>query len=280
MLHRSFLVSVRLVSVILVSVILVSVILVSVTLASSTVALAQSPLDDLTAADLATGQKVFNVHCARCHGMAGKGGEGANLVRSKLKYAKDDEALIDLIGEGIPGTGMPGTFTLDAEKTMQVAYYVRSLGQLEAQAMPGDPGRGADLYQGRGACATCHIVAGLGRGIGPELTYVGDQRGLDYLLQSLSDPAATQSQSQGYQNFLTVRATSAQKEVEGVRVNEDTFSVQVRDLSGAIHSFRKDELTQFEKVFAHSLMPEYSAAFSDKEMDDLVSYLMSLRSEP
>ena len=46
-----------------------------------------------------------------------------------------------------------------------------------------------------------------------------------------------------------------------------------------IHSFRKDELTKFEKIFAHSLMPEYGAVLSDKDVDDVVSYMMSLRSE-
>jgi len=245
----------------------------------STMASAQSPLDDLTDADIAEGNKIFNVHCARCHGMAGQGGEGSNLVRSRLKYATDDEALVELIGEGIAGTGMPAIWSLDEQKRTQVAGYVRSLGQLESEEMPGNPGRGADIYQGRGGCPACHIIAGHGRGIGPELTHVGDQRGLDYLRQSLTDPAATQSQTQGYQNYLTVRVASPQNEVEGLRVNEDAFSVQVRDMSGTIHSFRKDELTQYEKVFAHSLMPEYSAALSGDDMDDLISYMMSLRSE-
>ena len=240
---------------------------------------AQSPLDELTAADLAEGEKIFKVHCARCHGIAGQGGEGSNLVRSKLKYATDDQALIDLLDEGIPGTGMPAIWTLDEQQTTQVAGYVRTLGELEAEEMPGNPGRGKDIYQKSGGCPACHIIAGHGIGIGPELTHVGDQRGLDYLRQSLTDPAATQSQTMGYQNYLTVRVKSLQAEVEGLRVNEDAFTIQVRDMSGTIHSFRKDELTEFEKIFAHSLMPEYSAALSDEDMDDLISYMMSLRSE-
>jgi putative heme-binding domain-containing protein len=239
----------------------------------------QSPLDELTEADLAEGEKIFKVHCARCHGIAGQGGEGSNLVRSKLKYATDDQALIELLGEGIPGTGMPAIWSLDEERRTQVAGYVRTLGQLEEEEMPGDPARGAQIYQSSGGCPACHIIAGHGIGIGPELTHVGDQRGLDYLRQSLTDPAATQSQTGGYQNYLTVRVKSLQTEVEGLRVNADAFTVQIRDISGTIHSFRKDELTHFEKVFAHSLMPEYSAALSAKDMDDLISYMMSLRSE-
>ena len=174
---------------------------------------------------------------------------------------------------------MPAIWSLDDEKAAQVAGYVRTLGQLEAEEMPGDPDRGGKIYQSSGGCPACHIIAGHGNGIGPELTHVGDQRGLDYLRESLTDPAATQSQTGGYQNYLTVRVRTLQSEVEGLRINEDAFTVQVRDMSGTIHSFRKDQLTQYEKVFAHSLMPGYSAALSDRDMNDLISYMMSLRSE-
>lgn len=250
-----------------------------VALGMPAIVLAQSPLEDLNEADLAEGEKVFKVHCARCHGIAGEGGEGSNLARSKLRYATSDQALIDIIDEGIPGTGMPAIWSLDDEKTAQVAGYVRTLGQLEAEEMPGDPDRGAEIYRSSGGCPACHIISGHGIGIGPELTHVGDQRGLDYLRESLTDPAAKQSQTMGYQNFLTVRVKSLQSEVEGLRINEDAFTVQVRDMSGTVHSFRKDQLTQYEKVFAHSLMPEYSAALSDRDMNDLISYMMSLRSE-
>lgn len=241
--------------------------------------LAQSPFDELTENDLADGEKLFRVHCARCHGIDGGGGEGSNLARAKLKYAPDDESLIKLLGEGIPGTGMPEIWTLDVQQATRVAAYVRTLGQLEDEDMPGDPERGAVVYQSPGGCPACHIVSGHGSGIGPELTDVGDRRGLDYLRQSLVDPATAQSQTMGYQDYLTVRAQTSEGQVEGLRVNEDAFSVQIRDVGGTVHSLRKDDLVEYEKVFSHSLMPEYGAALSDEDMDDLISYLMSLRAE-
>lgn len=240
-------------------------------------ALAQSPLDGLTADDLAHGEQLFKVHCARCHGIAGAGGEGSNLLRSRLKHAADDQALIDLLGEGIPGTGMPALWTLDENQRTMVAGYVRSLGRLEAEEMPGDPDRGAQIYRTTGGCPACHIVAGAGTGIGPELTHVGDRRGLDYLRASLTAPSESQSQTGGFMDYLTVRLRTNAGRVEGVRVNEDAFSIQVRDVSGAVHSFRKDELLEFDKVFGHSLMPEYSAVLAGGDLDDVVSYLMSLK---
>jgi len=240
---------------------------------------AQSPLDGLSEGDLADGERLFRIHCARCHGIDGAGGEGSNLTRARLKYAPDDEALIDVLGSGIPGTGMPAIWTLDEEQTTRVAGYVRALGVLETEEMPGDPVRGGEVYRTSGGCPACHIISGHGTGIGPELTFIGDQRGLDYLRRSLVDPADAQSQTMGYQDYLTVRVGSAEGSVEGLRIDEDAFSILVRDVGGTVHSFRKDDLTEFEKVYAHSLMPEYGAALADNDMDDLISYLMSLRSE-
>jgi putative heme-binding domain-containing protein len=240
---------------------------------------AQSPLDGLSEGDLVDGESLFRVHCARCHGIDGAGGEGSNLARSRLKYATTDEALVVVIDAGIAGTGMPAIWTLDDDQTVRVAGYVRTLGRLEVEEMPGDPVRGAEIYRTSGGCPACHIIAGHGIGIGPELTEVGDRRGLAYLRSSLTDPAEAQSQTRGYQDYLTVRARSRDKNIEGLRVNEDAFSVQVRDVGGTVHSFRKQDLVEYEKVFAHSLMPEYGTALTATDLDDLISYLMSLRGE-
>ena len=241
---------------------------------------AAAQLADLDAGELADGERLFRVHCARCHGMNGAGGEGSNLARARLKYATDDEKLLDILGEGIPGTGMPAIWSLDDEQAKRVAGYVRSLGRIAEEAMPGDPERGRQVYDSRGGCPACHIVAGHGKGIGPELTWVGDQRGLDYLRQSLTEPAASQAQTMGYRDYLTVRVRAKSGEIEGLRINEDAFSIQVRDVGGVVHSFRKDELLGYEKIFAHSLMPAYDGALSAEDIDDVVSYLMSLRKTP
>lgn len=246
---------------------------------AGSVVYAQSPLDDISADDLAEGEKLFRVHCARCHGMSGEGGEGSNLARPKLKYAPDDEALLALLDEGIPGTGMPAIWTLNSEQAPKVAAYVKTLGDIEKEEMPGDPLRGKRIYETSGGCPACHIVAGHGIGVGPELTDVGDRRGLDYLHKSLLDPAEAQSQTGGFQDYLTVRASTGSGQVEGMRINEDAFSIQIRDVNGVVHSFRKDQLEDFEKVFAHSLMPAYGTVLRGDDLDDVISYLMSLRSE-
>jgi hypothetical protein len=68
-------------------------------------------------------------------------------------------------------------------------------------------------------------------------------------------------------------------ELSGVRVNEDTFSIQIRDATGVIHSFFKSDLKELHKDFGKSPMPNYSSTLTTNEIDDLVAYLVSLRVE-
>src|ERR1700686_3171701 len=109
-----------------------------------------------TRADLAAGEKLFSVHCALCHGPKGEGGRGPMLTQAKLSRAPDDAALLKVIEEGIRGTEMPGADSMSEREMKQTAAYVRSLGKLPQQPVPGNPAKGAEIYRGKGNCATCH----------------------------------------------------------------------------------------------------------------------------
>ena len=63
----------------------------------------------------------------------------------------------------------------------------------------------------------------------------------------------------------------------GSRLNEDPFSIQIRDGDGRIRSFLKDELTEVRKQRGQTSMPSYRAVFSTNELDELIQYLTSLR---
>lgn len=54
------------------------------------------------------GAELFLVNCSSCHGAAGTGGLGKNLHDNAFIQGKTDEALIDFILEGRPGTAMDG----------------------------------------------------------------------------------------------------------------------------------------------------------------------------
>lgn len=229
----------------------------------------------LKPADLAQGKKIYNNQCALCHGIGGAGGRGPALNQPKLQRAPTQAALLKVIQGGIPGTEMPDFWSLNNDEARQVAGYVRSLGRIKPVKLPGDAARGKQLFETKGNCAACHVVRGQGGVAGPELTEIGLRRGAAHLRQAVLDPSATTPEG-----FLIVTVTTASgQRVRGVRINEDPFTIQLRDASNRFQSFRKSDLQDLRKEFGVSTMPSYKDAFTASELEDLIAYLAGLRGE-
>jgi cytochrome c oxidase cbb3-type subunit III len=222
-------------------------------------------------ADVAAGKKLFERHCALCHGIDGKGGRGPSLNRARLAHAPDDAALKAVIADGIPPS-MPEGWLFDANDLANLAAYVRSLSKIPADPVPGDAGQGAGVYAKSG-CSACHILDGAGAGYGPELTGIGERRNAGFLTKAIAKPSTGLPE-----DFLFVKATTASGEsIEGIRANEDTFTIQIKDSGGQYHSLRKDELKELRKLRGETPMPSFEGILSAGEIQDLVAYLASQR---
>jgi len=224
-----------------------------------------------TASQLRDAEKVYQFHCAFCHGK-GDDGFAGNLVSPRLPHAPTDSSLLNIIRNGIPGTDMPPAYGMTDAEVRLVAQYVRALGRRAVEKVSGDPRRGEQIYAGKGTCATCHMVRGQGGRQGPDLTEIGARRGAAHLRASLVDPDAAITPG-----FTVVTATLVSgKQISGIRMNESTFSLHLRDNDGRIHNLRRSEIKQVAKDAAKSSMPAYKG-FAPQEIDDLVAYLLSLR---
>jgi len=91
-----------------------------------------------TASSIAAGQKLYEKHCAGCHGDAGKG-DGAmgeelqpkpsNLTDADWKHGSTDGEIFTVIRDGVKGTGMkPFGKKLTAHQMWDVVNDVRSIG--------------------------------------------------------------------------------------------------------------------------------------------------------
>src|ERR1700683_978117 len=173
-------------------------------------AVAQDPTPDKAA-----GKKIFESQCALCHGQTGTGGRGPSLRRPKLTKAPDDEALSKVISDGIEPE-MPGAWQLNVREVASVGAYVKSLGAIPPEVLPGDPSRGERVYQSKG-CAGCHMIAGKGEGFGPELTEIGARRNGAHLRDTILHPAAELPEGFLYVAIVTPSGAT----IHGIRVNED-----------------------------------------------------------
>jgi cytochrome c oxidase cbb3-type subunit 3 len=223
------------------------------------------------AQDTATGQKIFVSQCALCHGVSGGGGRGPALTRAKLDHASDDAALKNVIENGLP-PDMPGAWQLSPREVLSVASYVKSLSSVPPETLSGDPARGAAIYQAKG-CATCHINHGSGEGFGPELTDIGKKRSAAFLREAIRNPASSLPDRFVY----VIAATTTGETLRGIRMNEDTFTLQMKDVRGQFHSLRKADLKSLQKSREESPMPGYATELTAAELEDLVAYLAGLR---
>jgi putative heme-binding domain-containing protein len=224
-----------------------------------------------TPADLEQGRKLYGGRCAGCHGPAGNGGKGANLALPSLPRAQSDISLYKVIRYGLPETEMPAS-NMTTREIWQIAAHVRTLGRSSSETIAGDPDRGRQLVRTKGGCLQCHSVGTDGGVIGPSLTDIGRRRSPGFLRSKLLDSAANVPD-----DFRTVQAVTRDgRKLSGIRLNEDTWSIQFRELSGGLHSFLKEDLSDI-RLARKSPMPSFRGVLQDQELNDIVVYLSGLR---
>ena len=223
-----------------------------------------------TPEDVAAGGRIYRSHCIECHGRDGTGGRGPDITRGDLRYGNSDAALADTISTGLPGTAMP-LFFFNGKQLWQIVAFVQSL-QRDEPEPPGDPASGAALFRGKGGCVACHMVDGQGGRQGPDLTTVGARRSLRHLRRAILEP----NQWVSPQDWKIRAKTKGGVRVEGIRLNEDTHSLQLLDSDDKLVSVVKSDLESY-RVVKVSSMPPYAGQLSQSEVDDLVAYLYTLR---
>jgi putative heme-binding domain-containing protein len=224
-------------------------------------------------ADREAGGRIFRTHCAPCHGLKGTGGTGPDLTTGRFFHGSTDADLYRNISEGIPGTAMPDVF-FDGTQVWQIVAYVRSLSQqAPAAAVRGDPAHGRQLVQDKG-CTGCHLIRGEGGDRGPDLSVIGSQRAPDNLRQSIVDPSARIAPEYRVAKIAGRDNTS----YTGFLLNQDTYMVQLLDFNRGLVSVPRSAIQQLS-IDSASLMPSYNNRLSGAELDDIVSYLSSLRRE-
>jgi putative heme-binding domain-containing protein len=224
-----------------------------------------------TAFDIEDGGRAFRNTCANCHGPDGDQIAGIDLGRGQFRRRLSDQELVGIIRNGIPNTPMPATNVSEVQAVKIVAYLRSVAAARPSASATGDAARGKTIFDGKGACSTCHRVNGNGSRLGPDLSRVGQLRRTIELEQSLLDPDREVLPANRFYRVTMRDGTT----VTGRLLNHDTFTVQMLDSKEQLRSFVKADLR--EHGFAPTPMPSYKAQFNSQETADVVSYLVSLK---
>ncbi|MET0292693.1 MAG: c-type cytochrome [Steroidobacteraceae bacterium] len=224
-----------------------------------------------TGADLFSGEQAFQNICANCHGRAGNQIANVDLGHGVFRKPYDNEQLLGIVMNGLPGTAMPATPGMSRAQAEQIVIYLRSRANAADPGAGGDVDRGRALFLGKGDCMTCHRVNGSGSRRGPDLSRIGLMRTSAQLAGSLREPdAEVQPVNRSY--AVTLRDG---RRISGRLLNQDAYTVQLLDDDERLRSFVKADLRGAE--FISSPMPSTRDRFNDGETADLVRYLGSLR---
>lgn len=216
------------------------------------------------------GKALFRSNCAFCHGLNGLGGRGPSLASGRVG-AMPDSGIQNIIKNGIPGTTMPAFDGFDATEFGHLIGFLRALGSGPVTAHPGgNAAHGAAVYQASG-CAGCHRIGNSGSIYGPELTRIGSARSWTYLKESIVAPSTDISPE--YEGVAVTLKDG--KKVTALRVNEDTFTVQLRLHDGSFLLLQKADASQVQHL-EKSIMPAYTT-LPETSLNDLLAYLESLR---
>jgi cytochrome c oxidase cbb3-type subunit 3 len=233
---------------------------------------ATNPLDGLPDA-IQNGGAMFRTRCAGCHGPDARGYLGPDLTGLWASGSADDR-IFDTVRRGVPGTEMPAA---DAQRVpdrdiWMILAYVRTLAAAAPHAPPsGNAASGAQIF--RANCAGCHMIGSEGGQLGPDLSRIGSGR----------PPPALAAKIRGTSNVIragyepiTVVTREGQR-IRGVKKNEDEFSIQIMDVRQRLQGYLKSNLTEVVEE-KESVMPPYGPdRLNDRDLDDLVSYLTTLR---
>jgi len=196
-----------------------------------------------TADDVAEGERLFTSTCTGCHGAEGDAVFGVDLGRGQFRNSTTDDDLVRTIRNGLTGTAMPpSTFT--DEQARNLVAYLRSRVSTPLSMVPGDPGRGKALFEGKGKCVTCHRVEGNGSRFGPDLSDIGQLRKVPELERSLVEPGAEIVPA----NRMLRVVTRDGAVTTGRLLNHDTFAVLLIDAQERLRSFAKASLREYRFV--------------------------------
>ncbi len=156
-------------------------------------------LISLSAAAAPDGVRLYERHCAACHGLDGQGGVGIPLALRSFQIAVEDDFLFTTIREGRPGRVMPAFQSLSDAQVSAIVRHIRGWApERKERAVPtttkvayGHPERGKTLFAQH--CAQCHGANGEG-GHGTGVTF-SRPRDLPIMAPALNNPGFLASAS-------------------------------------------------------------------------------------
>ncbi|MBI1913884.1 MAG: c-type cytochrome, partial [Planctomycetes bacterium] len=139
--------------------------------------------------------------------------------------------------------------------------------------MRGRPEQGKMLFNTTGTCATCHIVNGTGKEVGPDLSEIGKKLSRESMYESILYPSA--GITHGYETYAL--ETKKGNVLNGLLVSQTPAEVTLKGADAIVRTFKRSEIESLQKVPV-SLMPaDLQKLLTAEDLADVVEYMLTLK---
>ena len=159
-------------------------------------------------------------------------------------------------------------FPLPVSKDNAPTPSIRELTELK-----GDLPNGRIVFFSTGTCHKCHVVDGVGREIGPNLSEIGSKLSREAMFESVLYPSAGISHNfEAWTAVLTSGTT-----INGVLISNTDDEVSIKTEDALVRVIKKSEIEELVKQKI-SLMPaDLQKTMTTQELADVTEYMLSLK---
>ena len=221
------------------------------------------------------GAQIFDQTCAGCHGDDARGTDrGPAIATMQSVISLSDADLFKVVHDGTTA-GMPPFSQIGDPGITAVVEYLRTLQGVgpggtarttpPPAAVNGNQANGRDLFFGKAQCSNCHMVAGEGGVLGPDMTGFAMTHQPSAIPQSIVNPgSATAAQGRrggggggfGESGPLAkdvVIVTKLGQKLTGVVRSEDNLKIAMITQDGRYHFLDRDAVAG--ETMLKTLMP-------------------------
>ena len=143
----------------------------------------------------------------------------------------------------------------------------------ELARQKGDASNGSVVFAKTGTCANCHVVAGKGKEVGPDLSQIGSKLSREAMFESIIYPSA--GIAHNYENFTAVLDDG--NVITGLVTSKTDDQVVIKDAEGIQRTVDTKNIEELVKQ-PISLMPnDISKLMTKQELIDVVEYMTTLK---
>ena len=137
----------------------------------------------------------------------------------------------------------------------------------------GDVNRGRELFAKTGTCATCHVVNGQGKEVGPNLSEIGKKLSRTAFFESILFPSA--GISHNYEMYSVV--TSDGNAFNGIMTSSTDDSVTIKDAKAIARTINRSDIDIITKQKISIMPADIQKLLTEQELVDIVEYLQTLK---